>query len=175
MRNSIFHEKIWNFDWNFNFQFGKIVADFLWNFEVWAVQRYANLVDLEKCWKMRLYAPVGGKKRPAYFVPQKKSFVTRATAGSLPELVSTHAFWSSAQKPSVLVKCLEVPKNPASNSPRADRGRSAPGGGGWGGGGENFAMESPWNRDSNIDGLSIPARRHFWGVPRIFVSLSTFS
>ena len=46
------------------------------------VQRNANLVDLEICCKMSLYAPVGGKKRPAYFVPQKKSFVSRASARS---------------------------------------------------------------------------------------------
>ena len=43
-----------------------------------------------------LYAPVGGKKRPAYFVPQKKSFVNRATAGSFLELVKR------------LVKCPRV-------------------------------------------------------------------
>ena len=64
---------------------------------------------------MRLYAPVGGKKRLAYFVPQKKSFVSRAKAGSLLELVrrfgqvpKTEAVWSSAQMRNdgtVLVKC----------------------------------------------------------------------
>ena len=36
------------------FNLAKLWLIFLWNFEVWAVQRYANLVDLEKCWKMRL-------------------------------------------------------------------------------------------------------------------------
>ena len=64
------------------FNLAKLWLIFLWNFEVWAVQRYANLVDLEKCWKMSLYAPVGGKKRLAYFVPPKKSFVSRASARS---------------------------------------------------------------------------------------------
>ena len=33
----------------------KIVTIFYWNFEIWAVQRVANLVDCEKCWKMSIY------------------------------------------------------------------------------------------------------------------------
>ena len=36
---------------SFRQNFGRV---FSWNFEVWAVQRNINLVDLEKSWKMRL-------------------------------------------------------------------------------------------------------------------------
>jgi len=36
---------------SFRQNFGRV---FSWNFEVWAVQRNVNLVDLEKSWKMRL-------------------------------------------------------------------------------------------------------------------------
>ena len=35
----------------------KIWTIFCWNFEIWAVQRIVNLVDLEKCWKMLKNAP----------------------------------------------------------------------------------------------------------------------
>ena len=35
----------------FNFNSGKIYTIFRWNFEIWAVQKYENLVDLEKCCK----------------------------------------------------------------------------------------------------------------------------
>ena len=45
---------------------------------------------------MRLYAPVGGKKRPAYFVPPKKSFCKSCDSGKLAR-VSEH--------PCVLLKC----------------------------------------------------------------------
>ena len=35
----------------FHFHSGKIWTGFRWNFEIWAVQKYENLVDLEKCCK----------------------------------------------------------------------------------------------------------------------------
>ena len=45
-----------NEKWNFIFIPAKIWTFFCWNFEIWAVQRNANLVDLEKCCKMRLFS-----------------------------------------------------------------------------------------------------------------------
>ena len=36
-------------------KFEKSLTNFSWNFEIWAVQRIANLVDLEKCWKLNAY------------------------------------------------------------------------------------------------------------------------
>ena len=40
-----------SFDWIFNFAKKKKLTIFSWFFEIWVVQRIANLVDLEKCWK----------------------------------------------------------------------------------------------------------------------------
>ena len=48
------------------------------------MRRREYLVDREKfnAKKCAYTPPFGGKKRPAYFVPPKKSFGSRATAGS---------------------------------------------------------------------------------------------
>ena len=58
------------------FNFAKLVAIFDWIFEIGAVQRNANLVDLEKCSKMSIYTPpFGGKKTASVlFSPQKRIF-----------------------------------------------------------------------------------------------------
>ena len=40
-----------NEKWNFIFIPAKNWTVFRWNFEIWAVQKYENLVDLEKCCK----------------------------------------------------------------------------------------------------------------------------
>ena len=42
------------FCWNLG-QIQKSLTSVCWNFEIWAVRRIANLVDLEKCWKMTIY------------------------------------------------------------------------------------------------------------------------
>ena len=34
----------------------KMLTIFCWNFEIWAVRRIENLVDLEKCWKMSIWS-----------------------------------------------------------------------------------------------------------------------
>ena len=39
----------------FHFYSGKNWTCFRWNFEIWAVQQYENLVDLEKCCKMTIW------------------------------------------------------------------------------------------------------------------------
>ena len=43
----------WN-EMNFSSFWPKFRTVFCWNFEICAVQRIVKLVDLEKCWKMRL-------------------------------------------------------------------------------------------------------------------------
>ena len=48
--------KTWKFRENFWQRCKKCSRSFCWKFEIWAVQRYANLVDLEKCCKMRLFS-----------------------------------------------------------------------------------------------------------------------
>ena len=47
------HSKISNFFWKF-----------CWNFEIWAVRRIANLVDLEKCWKMSIWLQKSASIQP---------------------------------------------------------------------------------------------------------------
>ena len=37
-------------------------TSFCRNFEIWAVRRNDNLVDIEKCWKMRLLSRFGGMR-----------------------------------------------------------------------------------------------------------------
>ena len=44
-----------NEKWNFIFIPAKIWTVFRWNFEIWAVQKYENLVALEKCCKMTIW------------------------------------------------------------------------------------------------------------------------
>ena len=44
-----------NEKWNFIFIPPKIWTVFCWNFEIWAVQKYENLVDLEKPCKMSIW------------------------------------------------------------------------------------------------------------------------
>ena len=42
------------------------------------MQRNANHVDLEKCWKVYLYSPVGAKKTASVCLPSKKYFGSNA-------------------------------------------------------------------------------------------------
>ena len=44
-----------NEKWNFIFIPAKIWTVFSWNFEIWAVQKYENLVDLENPEKMSIW------------------------------------------------------------------------------------------------------------------------
>ena len=46
--------KFWKFSRNFLKKCKKNHEVFFWKFEIWAVQRNGNLVDVDKCWKMRL-------------------------------------------------------------------------------------------------------------------------
>ena len=54
---AIFMSKLRKFDWieKWNYSFlQKLWRLFCWNFEIWAVQRNDNLVDLEKCCEMSI-------------------------------------------------------------------------------------------------------------------------
>ena len=55
---AILMQKLRMFEWiiiHFYSILPKLWRVFCWNFEFWAVQKYVNFVDLEKCWKMTIW------------------------------------------------------------------------------------------------------------------------
>ena len=52
---AILMQKIAFFCITIDFFFAKKWRFFCWKIEFWAVQKYVNLVDLEKCWKMTIW------------------------------------------------------------------------------------------------------------------------
>ena len=70
MKNSVFKQNFVKFWMNNYSKSPKLGRVFCWNFEVWAVQRNVNLVDLEKCWKMSIWSQKSASIQPRTSLPK---------------------------------------------------------------------------------------------------------
>ena len=64
---AILMQKLRMFEWiiiHFYSILPKLWRVFCWNFEFWAVQKYVNFVDLEKCWKMTIWLQKSASIQP---------------------------------------------------------------------------------------------------------------